>query len=236
MRLESWAGLRVRVAGGTDREGGGDGAVVVLMHGFGAGGDDLVGLWRALDVPRELRFVFPEAPLALAEFGPGARAWWRIDFEARGDPRRDRSGEDPPGMAEAHARVVALLDEVERELGVTGDALALGGFSQGAMLACDVALRTPRPLAALVLLSGTLLARDTWAPAMSARSALPVFQSHGRQDPLLPFGAALELRDLWREAGAAVEWVEFNGGHEISHGVVERLGAFLSARPGGMSR
>jgi phospholipase/carboxylesterase len=86
-----------------------------------------------------------------------------------------------------------------------------------------------RPLAALVLLSATLLARGAWEAAMPARRALPVFQSHGRQDPLLPFAAAVTLRDLWREGGAAVDWIEFNGGHEIPYGVTERLGRFLDA-------
>jgi phospholipase/carboxylesterase len=80
MREETIAGLHVRITGGDDREGGGDGPLVVLLHGFGAPGDDLVGLWRQLQVPRETRFVFPEATLALdaALFGTG-RAWWMID-------------------------------------------------------------------------------------------------------------------------------------------------------------
>ena len=63
MRMERWADLQVRIAGGNDRDGGGSGPVVVLMHGYGAPGDDLVALQRVLTVPRDVRFVFPEAPL-----------------------------------------------------------------------------------------------------------------------------------------------------------------------------
>ena len=63
MRDETFGGLRVRLTGGPDRQGGGDGPLVVLMHGFGAPGNDLVPLARVLDVPREVRFAFPEAPL-----------------------------------------------------------------------------------------------------------------------------------------------------------------------------
>ena len=69
--------LTAHVTGGTDREGGGTGPVVVLLHGYGAPGTDLVPLWRELAVPREVRFVFPEAPLAL---GNGGRAWWQLDM------------------------------------------------------------------------------------------------------------------------------------------------------------
>src|ERR1700741_2128069 len=99
MRTAQWAGLEVWIVGGSDREGGGDGPVVVLMHGFGAPGDDLAQLWRVMDVPREVRFVFPAAPLAPREFAPfGGRAWWMIDVAAlqRG-AARDRSGETPQG-------------------------------------------------------------------------------------------------------------------------------------------
>ena len=83
MREAIFGGLRVRITGGSDREGGrkGEGPTVVLLHGFGAPGDDLVPLWRVLDVPREVRFVFPAAPLPL-DMGYGdARAWWLIDME-----------------------------------------------------------------------------------------------------------------------------------------------------------
>ncbi|MGH7282639.1 MAG: hypothetical protein ACRELY_14020, partial [Polyangiaceae bacterium] len=65
MKQRDFGGLRAILAGGTDREGGGDGSVLVLMHGFGAPGDDLVSLWRVIDAPRGTRFIFPEAPIAL---------------------------------------------------------------------------------------------------------------------------------------------------------------------------
>jgi predicted esterase len=82
MRDETYGGLRVRVTGGRDRRGGGDGPLVVLMHGFGAPGDDLV--------PSEVRFAFPEAPLDL---GPEADGGARLVVDrhdegiARGDAR-----------------------------------------------------------------------------------------------------------------------------------------------------
>jgi phospholipase/carboxylesterase len=90
MRDETYGGLRVRVTGGRDRRGGGDGPLVVLMHGFGAPGDDLVPLARGLDVPSEVRFAFPEAPLDL---GPEADGGARLVVDrhdegiARGDAR-----------------------------------------------------------------------------------------------------------------------------------------------------
>ena len=221
--------LMARVTGGSDREGGGDGPVVVLLHGFGAPGDDLVALWRVLDIPREVRCVFPEAPLAPAEMTDyGGRAWWHIDVmamqqaAARGE-RRDRSRERPEGIDAARDQLNGLLDSVERELGVGGESIVLGGFSQGAMLSCDLALRSERKLAGLALLSTTLLCRDEWTALMPRRASLPVMQSHGRNDPLLPFAAAVELRDLLRAAGCEVDWIEFNGAHEVPHAALAGL-------------
>src|SRR5580658_3052672 len=162
MRTEMLGGLRVRIAGGSDGEGGGDGPAIVLLHGFGASGDDLVPLWRVLGVPPGTRFVFPEAPLPVPGFA-GARAWWmpsdRVrapSGEAEGEAR-DLSWGVPEGLAGARAQVVEMLDELEQTV---PSKIILGGFSQGAMLSCDVALHTARPLAALVMLSGTLVAEE----------------------------------------------------------------------------
>lgn len=213
--------------------------MVVLLHGFGAGGDDLVPLWRVLSVPREARFVFPEAPLAPPELG-GGRAWWPLDLvalqaeRARGQ-RSDRSQQEPQGLAPAREHLIALLDGVEETLGVSGDQIVLGGFSQGAMLSCDVALRTDRPLAGLALLSATLLCRQIWEPRMPLRKGLPVLQTHGRYDELLPFEAAVTLRDLLRAAGCVVDWVELNGGHEVPQSALEGLSRLISACVAGSS-
>jgi phospholipase/carboxylesterase len=229
MRTATWGGLRVHITGGTDRQGGGDGPAVVLLHGFGAPGDDLVSLWRVIDAPTGTRFVFPEAPLAPPVLG-GGRAWWMIDLEAlqlalaRGQTR-DLSRDVPEGIAEARERVVAMLDDLDRAL--KPSRVVLGGFSQGAMLSCDIALRTERPLAALVMLSGTYVAEDEWSPLMPRRAGLPAFLSHGSLDGMLPFAQSERLKGALAAAGLAVTWVPFRGAHEIPAPVVDALGKFL---------
>jgi phospholipase/carboxylesterase len=232
MRQDRLGRLHVRLTGGTDGRGGGNGPVVILLHGFGAPGDDLVALWQTLDAPPDTRFVFPVGPLSL-QMGDGeSRAWWMIDLEKLQRDRaagrsRDLSHEVPKGLVEARGEVLALLEDVNRRLGADPRRTVLGGFSQGAMLACDVTLRTDRPFAGLVLLSGTLLVKHEWAPLMPKRRGLRVLQSHGSDDPLLPFAQAEQLRDLLSQAGLAVDWIGFRGGHEIPPVVLARLGAFL---------
>lgn len=208
----------------------GAGPVVVLLHGFGAPGDDLVPLGEWLEAPAGTRFVFPEAPLELNGLYGDARAWWMLDLDSLGRGPVDRSGEVPDGLAPARAKLIGLLDAVRDQLGVADDQVVLGGFSQGAMLTLDVALHTERAFAGLVLLSGTFLAERIWAPRMAARRGLPVLQSHGDEDGLLSYAAAGRLRDALKAAGLEVEWHSFRGGHEIPPDVLRAVGHFLTAR------
>lgn len=232
MRRTRIGGLDVVLAGGSDRDGGGDGPCVVLLHGFGAPGEDLVPLWRVLDVPAGTRFVFPAAPLELPHLFGAGRAWWMIEIAQveralrGGTSRAIDSREVPDGLAEARAKLDALLDEL------AAPRLILGGFSQGAMLACDSALRSTRAVDGLALLSGTLIAEDEWRAAAPSRRGLQVIQSHGEDDPLLPFEAAERLRDLLGGAGLEVEFVPFRGGHAIPDRVLDRVGDFVRRRLG----
>ena len=185
---------------------------VIFLHGFGAGGDDLVPLARELRPPPGVRFLFPAAPLALDPYGD-SRAWWMIDVERllSASPA-DRSNEVPAGLAEARGLISGLLDQVEKD---GTRRVILGGFSQGAMLSLDVALHRDRPLAGLVLMSGTRINGAAWKERMDRVRGLPIFMSHGTGDPLLSFAAARSLRDDLAAAGADLDWVEFPGGHEI---------------------
>jgi phospholipase/carboxylesterase len=217
MRKEQFGELSARVTGGPDGRGGGDGPVVVLLHGFGAPGDDLVDLAAFLRVPAEVRFVFPEAPLLL-DGGPG-RAWWMLDmalFERRMRGEHiDRTDDEPPALARLREQMFAALSAIEARLGVGREQLLLGGFSQGSMLACDVALHAEHKPAALILLSSTLIARPSWSARAASCKGLPVLQTHGHRDPLLPFADAEKLRDLLLGAGADLRFVPFPGGHEL---------------------
>jgi phospholipase/carboxylesterase len=225
MRQLKLGRLHAHVCGGTDREGGGTGPVVVLMHGYGAPGTDLVSLWRALAVPSEVRFVFPEAPL---ELGVGGRAWWPIDM-VRLQDRFTKEGaarlidEVPAGIDEARSAVLELLEALERDFAAQSDEIVIGGFSQGAMLATDTVLRSARAFAGLAIMSGTLVSNSQWLPLMPARKGLPVLQSHGRADPVLPFAIAERLRDELGAAGIPVEFTPFNGGHGIPGPVLDGL-------------
>lgn len=238
MREALLGGLKVRLVGGSDGHGGGNGPVVMLLHGFGAPGDDLVPLAEVIDTPATTRWLFPEAPLSLNMGFGDSRAWWIIDFARIQEDRaagriRDLSVEIPQGLGLARERLLVFLKELPRQLSIDYRKTIIGGFSQGSMLTCDAILHTDYPFAGLVQLSGNLLAQEVWDPLMQKRHGMPVFQSHGTQDDILPHVGAERLRDALTRSGLAVEWHSFRGGHEIPESVLRRLSTFLMKALGG---
>ncbi|MBX3181750.1 MAG: phospholipase [Polyangiaceae bacterium] len=229
MQVSRFGPLRARVT--PPRPGVADRGLVVLLHGYGAPGGDLAPLGRQLPAPPGVRFAFPEAPLELMP-GYDARAWWPIDVAAleaalSAGTHRDRGLEDPPELPQVAAALEAFLDALTAELGLTQAPLVLGGFSQGAMLSCELAARSARPLAGLMVLSGTLLAAERWAEGFKARAGLPVLQSHGRSDPLLSFADAERLKALFEAAATRHTWLPFHGQHELPRSLFEATGSFL---------
>jgi len=214
-------------------------AAVVLCHGYGAPGDDLVGLasqWidQLGESAAAYRFVFPAAPNSLEEMGlPEGRAWWPINMARLAEAvQAERFGdlytEEPPGIDAAREALGETVTAVQEDLGINADSLVLGGFSQGAMLTMDYALRSQGPpLARLLQFSGMLICRDRWQASAKRLSDTPVFQSHGTLDPVLPFAGGTALKDLLTEQGVSVAFHSFLGPHTIDPDAVVRSGEIL---------
>lgn len=226
-RLDTWAGLSVRTAGARENPT----QVVVMLHGWGASGDDLVPLSQVLAAPGRL-FVFPEAPLVTMG---GGRAWWHLDLarieaaRVRGEDR-DLRQDEPEGLPSVRTTMVALLAEISQRTRVPLASIAVGGFSQGAMVATDLVLMAADKPGALVALSGTLVSEGPWIKALASLGRdFPVFISHGEGDVVLPFRLAEALAQTLRTGTDKITWVPFRGGHEIPGMVIEKLVAFLTA-------
>jgi phospholipase/carboxylesterase len=87
-------------------------------------------------------------------------------------------------------------------------------------------------------MSGSIVAEDEWTPRLPSLKGMPVLQSHGRSDPVLPYATAKRLEGLLEGAGAAVRFIDFSGGHTITSGVTRGLGdlvnqVFPDVPPGG---
>ena len=201
------------------------GHAVVLLHGYGAPGDDLVPLARALLQPRT-RFVLPSAPLAV---GNGGRAWWPIDTADRppklNDSESISTAGSTPSLDAARSVVQRVLADTIRHF--APDTLSIAGFSQGAMLSLDVALVAPPAVARIALLSGALLVDAAARLAGFVDRKPAVFVAHGREDPTLPFRGAERMKAELSAHGFEVTWRPFTGRHEIPEEIVRELRGFL---------
>lgn len=207
----AWGGLRVHEIGASTRA-----RVLVLLHGYGASGNDLVPLAQSLvDRCGDLRAVVPEAPVLLGN----GRAW----FSIHGTERNERN------LGELNAAETAIRGALAtlRQQGVEPSNIVLGGFSQGAIMSAHIALKTPRDIGELVLLSGRTL--PIWPSSSDNASDLRVFISHGENDPVLAFAEGQRLSERFAAMHAQVDFQRFTGGHTIPASIVAALQNFLCA-------
>ncbi len=193
--------------------------LIVLCHGYGADGNDLIGLaphWQRL-LPTAA-FVAPNGPEPCAG-SPSGYQWFPI---SRLDP-----GEMQRGVESAAASLEAFIAAELSRLELGGERLALVGFSQGTMMSLHVGLRAMHKPAAIVGYSGMLAGAETLGKL--GPDAPPILLVHGDADPMIPVPALFASAGALGSAGAAVQWHISPGlGHSIDPDGLELGGAFLA--------
>lgn len=204
-----------------------DEKTILLFHGFGANAHDLAPLSGVMP---KARWLFPEAPHEVP-IAPGytGRAWFPLDIDAM--QQSVQNGEIdkitevfPIDITEAKNLGLRLIEE----LNIPHANLFIGGFSQGAVLATEIAFHLKEKPGGLVILSGTLVNEKEWQKKAPQCADMPFFQSHGDTDPLLPMGRAKRLAELLKSAGLRGELFPFHGGHEIPQSAMFALNNFLT--------
>ncbi|MBR9765575.1 MAG: alpha/beta fold hydrolase, partial [Rhodobacteraceae bacterium] len=153
-------------------------SAVVFLHGYGANGADLLGLADPLaeHMPDTL-FIAPDAP----ESVPGAPfgfQWFPI-------PWIDGSSEEEAerGLVAASADLDAFLDAFMVDEDLLPEQVCLFGFSQGTMMALQVAPRREDPVAGVVGFSGRLLQPELLPDEVVSK--MPVLLVHGDEDDVV---------------------------------------------------
>ncbi len=182
--------------------------LVLLLHGLGADGNDLIGLapyWARL-LP-EAEFLSPNAPFP-CDMGPYGYQWFSL---------QDRSPMAVLAGVRAAAPILdAAIDAALSERGLAEKDLALVGFSQGTMMSLYVGLRRAAPVAGILGFSGALIGAETLAREIRAKP--PVLLVHGDADPIVPFAALGMAEKALAAAGVKVETVTRPG---LQHGIDE---------------
>ncbi len=195
--------------------------LVVMLHGYGADGRDLIGLAQQLKtILPEAGFVAPNAPEPCAQ-SPAGKQWFPL-FSRDPDERWKGVNKAGPGLD-------AFLDAELAKHGLDDTKLALVGFSQGTMMALHVGLRRRRPPAAIVGLSGLLVSPEQ-LPASAATAPPPVLLTHGSEDNVIPLDALFMSAEGLAEAGIPCQWHMSAGvAHGIDEGALTHAALFLAA-------
>lgn len=168
-------------------------SLVVFLHGYGADGADLLGLADPLapHLPDTV-FVAPDAPEPCAG-NPMGRQWFGIPW-MDGTPEEEAKA----GVARSAEDINAFLDARLAAEGLGPEALALVGFSQGAMMSLHVAPRRDPAVGAVVAISGRLLAPELLG---EVKTRPPVMLIHGDRDPVVPFAEMDRAAEALAAAG-----------------------------------
>jgi phospholipase/carboxylesterase len=170
--------------------------LVVLLHGVGADGADLIDLAPPLaERLPQAAFVAPDAPEP-CDLAPFGRQWFSL--------RDRRPAALLAGIQAAAPRLDAWLDAELARHGLGNRQLALVGFSQGTMMALFVALRRSPALAAVLGFSGALLGAELLATEAVSRP--PVLLVHGAADEVVPVEALFGAVQGLQAAGVPVQW------------------------------
>jgi phospholipase/carboxylesterase len=193
--------------------GGAPGSIVILAHGYGSNGEDLIGLapyWRQT-LPDTL-FIAPNAPEPCPG-APGGYQWWPV-----------WSTDRRAGVRHAAPILDAFIDAELARHGLAEDRLALVGFSQGTMLSLYVAPRRARQIAGVVGYSGMMVEGDE----EEILTRPPVLLVHGDEDPMIPVAAFHRAEaTLERLAFPLTSHVSSGLGHSIDLEGLRLGGAFL---------
>ena len=195
-------------------------SLVVLLHGYGAHGGDLIGLADALgDHLPNAAFAAPDAPQPLQFPGMLCYQWFALTSRNRDEYWQ--------GACSAAAPLDAFIDAELARLGLSSDRLALVGFSQGTMMAMHVGLRRQHAPAAIVGFSGRIAGPERLVSEITCRP--PVLLVHGSDDDVITVDALAETRGALLAVGIDAEWDEREGlGHGIDDAGLERAGRFLA--------
>jgi phospholipase/carboxylesterase len=192
--------------------------LVILLHGLGADGNDLIGLapyWARLLPTTE--FLSPNAPFP-CDMAPYGYQWFSS---------QDRSPAAVlAGVRAAAPFLDAFIDTALAERGLDDSDLALVGFSQGTMMSLFVGLRRAKPAAGILGFSGRLLAPELLTSELRSRPR--TFLVHGTDDPLVPYDSLAAAQTALTEAGVPIETLTCPGiGHSIDENGLRRGGSFL---------
>jgi phospholipase/carboxylesterase len=199
---------------------------LIWLHGLGADGEDFVEVAEMMQLPVDMRYIFPHAPKNPVTINGGfiMRSWYdiaEVDIAAK---------QDAAGIRASQAEIEKFIaQEVAR--GVPTENIFLAGFSQGGAIALHTGLRHPGKLGGILALSTYLPLAETLTQEVSL-SALktPIFFAHGKHDPVVPYALGKTSADKLQQHGFQVEWHEYAMPHSVNTEEISDIERWLTKK------
>lgn len=196
-------------------------SIVVLLHGYGSDGRDLISLgqfWR--DSFPDTLFVAPNAP-EVCEMNPSGFQW----FPLEGDKAVNRI----VGAKSAQPIIEQFLEDVWAQTGLSAQDTVLAGFSQGAMMSLYAGLRMKEELKAIIAFSGMMIAPDALGEELASKPT--VLLIHGDEDSVVPVDGSTALLPILLEHGIDARLhIEEGSGHTIAQDGLDAATALLAEK------
>jgi phospholipase/carboxylesterase len=188
-------------------ENGNPEKLVILCHGYGSNGDDLIGLVPHLQraMPNAV-YVSPNAP-DLCFGAPNGYQWFPLSTLSR--------EERLAGTLMAAPTLDHFIDQQLEKYALENKDLILVGFSQGTMMTLHVGLRRSSDIAGIVGFSGAMTLPDGWKDEVTSKP--PAVLIHGDMDNVVPV-------QLMHEAFIALQEIDLNVDNHVSPGIMHSIG------------
>jgi phospholipase/carboxylesterase len=186
---------------------------ILALHGRGSNEEDLIGL---------ASYLLPDflwiSPRGIFSLGPDAYEWFQITQIGKPDPIR---------LAGALETIDRFIDEIIETYAIQTDKLYLLGFSQGSIVSLSYALTKPQRVAGVIAQSGYIPHEAGLEIDVVGVRNKPFLLTHGIQDSILPVDWARRSRDTLQALGVALEYHEFNMGHQVTAESSDVISAWL---------
>lgn len=186
-------------------------SAILLLHGVGANGQDLLGLGQAWTPQFPNTAIFSPDALEPCDIAPFGFQWFSL--------RNSTTQSIAAGLARTRPIVDEMIDKILKDYSLSPSAFVLGGFSQGAMLALYTGLQRKERMAGILAYSGALVGLE------HAITKPPVLLVHGLADTVVPCGGSKQAADFLTQEGVAAE-LHFI--RNLGHGI-DPTGLYLGA-------
>ena len=203
--------------------------VVIWLHGLGANYDDFVPFVDMLKLDRNVKFIFPNAPMRPITINNGyvMRGWYDIlEFNNRIDETTDFAG-----INDSVLKINQLIDQ-QISQGIDSKRIMIAGFSQGGVISYTVALSSKLELGGVIALSCYLPGIDNLLKNNSSNNKkIPIFIAHGLHDAIVPYAIGIAAYQVLESSGFnTIKWHDYPMEHSVCDQEVCDLSIWLNIR------